>query len=51
VLDNNPAQVAQVKAGKDKIKGFLVGQSLKALGQGADPKLVQRLVDEELAKR
>jgi aspartyl-tRNA(Asn)/glutamyl-tRNA(Gln) amidotransferase subunit B len=51
VLDKNPAQVAQVKAGKDKIKGFLVGQSLKALGQGADPKLVQRLVDEELAKR
>ena len=50
VLDKNPAQVAQVKAGKDKIKGFLVGQSLKALGQGADPKLVQRLVDEELAK-
>jgi aspartyl-tRNA(Asn)/glutamyl-tRNA(Gln) amidotransferase subunit B len=51
VLDKNPAQVAQVKAGKDKIKGFLVGQSLKALGQGAGPKLVQRLVDEELAKR
>ncbi len=50
VLADNPAQAAQVKAGKDKIKGFLVGQSLKALGQGADPKLVQRLVDEELAK-
>jgi len=51
VLDKSPAQVAQVKSGKDKIKGFLVGQSLKALGQGADPKQVQQLVDEELAKR
>jgi aspartyl-tRNA(Asn)/glutamyl-tRNA(Gln) amidotransferase subunit B len=50
VFAKNPAQVAQVKSGKDKIKGFLVGQSLKALGQGADPKLVQRLVDEELAR-
>jgi aspartyl-tRNA(Asn)/glutamyl-tRNA(Gln) amidotransferase subunit B len=49
VLAQNPAQVAAVKSGKDKIKGFLVGQSLKALGQGTDPKLVQRLVDEELA--
>jgi aspartyl-tRNA(Asn)/glutamyl-tRNA(Gln) amidotransferase subunit B len=49
VFAKNPAQVAQVRSGKDKIKGFLVGQSLKALGVGADPKLVQRLVDEELA--
>jgi aspartyl-tRNA(Asn)/glutamyl-tRNA(Gln) amidotransferase subunit B len=50
VLARNPAQVAQVKAGKDKVKGFLVGASLKALGPGGDPKLVQSLVDEELAK-
>jgi aspartyl-tRNA(Asn)/glutamyl-tRNA(Gln) amidotransferase subunit B len=50
VFAKNPAQVAQVRSGKDKVKGFLVGQSLKAIGAGADPKLVQRVVDEELAR-
>jgi aspartyl-tRNA(Asn)/glutamyl-tRNA(Gln) amidotransferase subunit B len=49
VLAKNPAQVAQVKSGKDKIKGFLVGQCLKQLAGAADPKKVQDLVDQELA--
>jgi aspartyl-tRNA(Asn)/glutamyl-tRNA(Gln) amidotransferase subunit B len=49
VLRDNPAQVAQVKAGKDKIKGFLVGQVLKRGGGQVDPKLAQRLVDDALA--
>jgi aspartyl-tRNA(Asn)/glutamyl-tRNA(Gln) amidotransferase subunit B len=50
VFAKNPAQVAQVKGGKDKVKGFLVGQALKALKGAADPKRVQRIVDEELAR-
>jgi aspartyl-tRNA(Asn)/glutamyl-tRNA(Gln) amidotransferase subunit B len=49
VFASHPAQVAQVRAGKDKVKGFLVGQVLKAAGKGIDPKLAQRLVDEALA--
>lgn len=50
VFAQNPTQVEQVKSGKDKVKGFLVGQCLKTLGKGVDPKLVQRLVDETLAR-
>jgi len=49
VFASNPTQVAQVRAGKDKVKGFLVGQVLKTAGKGIDPKLAQRLVDEALA--
>jgi aspartyl-tRNA(Asn)/glutamyl-tRNA(Gln) amidotransferase subunit B len=49
VFSANPTQVAQVRSGKDKVKGFLVGQVLKSAGKGIDPKLAQRLVDEVLA--
>ena len=50
VFAANAAQVEQVKSGKDKVKGFLVGQCLKALKGVADPKKVQQIVDEELAR-
>jgi aspartyl-tRNA(Asn)/glutamyl-tRNA(Gln) amidotransferase subunit B len=49
VFAENPTQVQQVKEGKDKVKGFLVGQVLKRAGKGVDPKVAQRLVDEALA--
>jgi aspartyl-tRNA(Asn)/glutamyl-tRNA(Gln) amidotransferase subunit B len=49
VFATNPVQVEQVRSGKDKVKGFLVGQVLKAAGKGVDPKLAQRLVDDALA--
>lgn len=49
VFAENPLQVQQVKEGKDKVKGFLVGQVLKRAGKGIDPKLAQRLVDEALS--
>ena len=49
----NPSQVAGVKAGKDKLKGFLVGQAMKKLATLAvgaiDPKRVQQIVDDEVA--
>lgn len=44
-------QVAKVLAGKDKVKGFLVGQVLKRLGAGLDPKDVGAAVDAALAAR
>jgi aspartyl-tRNA(Asn)/glutamyl-tRNA(Gln) amidotransferase subunit B len=50
VLAAHPGPVAQVLAGKESLKGFLVGQVLKA-GQGRmNPKLVNELLAEALAK-
>lgn len=50
VLAAHPGQVVQVRAGKESLKGFLVGQVLKA-GQGRlNAKLVSELLDEALAK-
>lgn len=49
VLAAHPQQVAELKAGKGNLRGFLVGQVMKA-GQGkVDAKLVNRLLDEALA--
>ena len=50
VLAANPGPVAQIKGGKESLKGFLVGQVLKA-GQGRlDARLVNELLAEALAK-
>ena len=40
----NPKEVAEFKAGKDKLMGFFVGQVMKATGGQANPKLVNDLV-------
>jgi aspartyl-tRNA(Asn)/glutamyl-tRNA(Gln) amidotransferase subunit B len=50
VLAANPGPVAQIRAGKETLKGFLVGQVLKA-GQGKlDAKLVNEVLSMALAK-
>jgi aspartyl-tRNA(Asn)/glutamyl-tRNA(Gln) amidotransferase subunit B len=50
VLAAHPGPVAQVRAGKESLRGFLVGQVLKA-GQGRlNAKLVNELLAEALAK-
>jgi aspartyl-tRNA(Asn)/glutamyl-tRNA(Gln) amidotransferase subunit B len=50
VLAAHASQVAQVRAGKESLKGFLVGQVLKA-GQGRlNARLVNELLAEALAK-
>jgi aspartyl-tRNA(Asn)/glutamyl-tRNA(Gln) amidotransferase subunit B len=50
VLAAHPTQVEQVKAGQDKLRGFLVGQIMKA-GQGkVNPQLIQELLAEALEK-
>ncbi len=50
VLAAHPTQVGQVKAGQEKLKGFLVGQIMKA-GQGkVNPQLIQELLAEALEK-
>lgn len=44
VLAANPAQVADFRAGKDKLKGFFVGQIMKQSGGKANPQLVERVL-------
>jgi aspartyl-tRNA(Asn)/glutamyl-tRNA(Gln) amidotransferase subunit B len=50
VLTAHPGPVAQIRGGKESLKGFLVGQVLK-IGQGRlDAKLVNEVLAEALAK-
>ncbi|WP_448507634.1 Asp-tRNA(Asn)/Glu-tRNA(Gln) amidotransferase subunit GatB [Immundisolibacter sp.] len=44
VLAANPEQVEQLRAGKDKVLGFLVGQVMKATGGKANPAQVNSLL-------
>ena len=46
VLQENETSVAEYHAGKEKIIGFLVGQTMKALGGKADPKSVTAVLRE-----
>ena len=50
VLEAHPGPVAQVRAGKDSLRGFLVGQVLKAGGGRLDAKVVQEVLAETLAQ-
>jgi len=44
IIARHPAQVAEFKAGKEKVIGFLVGQAMKATGGKANPSLLQDLI-------
>ena len=48
VIAANPAQVAEIKAGKDKLKGWLVGQIMKASGGKANPALANQILNKKL---
>ena len=48
VLAANPEQVAEIKAGKDKLKGWLVGQIMKASAGKANPTLVNQILNQKL---
>lgn len=49
VVADNPAQVAQYRAGKDKVFGFFVGQIMKATQGTANPKQLNDLLKAALA--
>jgi aspartyl-tRNA(Asn)/glutamyl-tRNA(Gln) amidotransferase subunit B len=49
VLAAHPAQVAEYRAGKEKVLGFLVGRVMRASGGKANPQLVQELLRAALA--
>lgn len=51
ILDNNEQSVADFKDGKDRAKGFLVGQVMQKTRGQANPAMVNKLLDEELNKR
>jgi aspartyl-tRNA(Asn)/glutamyl-tRNA(Gln) amidotransferase subunit B len=48
VVERNPTQVAQYRAGKTQVVGFLVGQVMKRSGGRAEPKTVQQLMRQAL---
>jgi len=48
VLEQSSTQVAQYRAGKAQVMGFLVGQVMKRSGGRAEPKTVQQLMRQAL---
>ncbi|MBI3589889.1 MAG: Asp-tRNA(Asn)/Glu-tRNA(Gln) amidotransferase subunit GatB [Candidatus Melainabacteria bacterium] len=48
VLDQNPEQLKQLKEGKEKVRGFFVGQVMKKTDGKASPNIVNKLIDEFL---
>ena len=48
VLADNPTQLEQYRAGKDKVLGFFVGQVMKATAGKANPKVVNELLCKKL---
>jgi len=50
ILENNPKQVDQFLAGKQKLLGFFVGQAMRATSGKANPKTVNDLLEKFLSK-
>ncbi|VAW79153.1 Aspartyl-tRNA(Asn) amidotransferase subunit B @ Glutamyl-tRNA(Gln) amidotransferase subunit B [hydrothermal vent metagenome] len=50
VLDNNPKQIVQYKAGQEKLMGYFVGQVMKATQGKANPGEVNKILKQLLAK-
>ena len=48
VLEQNPEQLKQLKEGKEKVRGFFVGQVMKKSSGKASPTIVNKLIDELL---
>jgi aspartyl-tRNA(Asn)/glutamyl-tRNA(Gln) amidotransferase subunit B len=48
VLAQNPKEVSSYRAGKEKLFGFLVGQTMRATKGRANPNLVNKLLREKL---
>lgn len=50
ILAANPDKVAEIKAGKDKLKGWFVGQIMKASGGKVNPALANQILEKKLAE-
>ena len=51
ILDNNEQSIEDFKNGKDRAIGFLVGQIMKQTRGKANPKMVNKLLNQELQSR
>jgi aspartyl-tRNA(Asn)/glutamyl-tRNA(Gln) amidotransferase subunit B len=49
ILEKNPEQVVQYRAGREKVFGFFVGQVMKATQGKANPQLINDLLKKMLA--
>lgn len=45
IVADNPSQVADFLAGNDKLRGYFVGQVMRAAGGKANPKIINELLD------
>ncbi|MDD3895047.1 MAG: Asp-tRNA(Asn)/Glu-tRNA(Gln) amidotransferase subunit GatB [Syntrophomonadaceae bacterium] len=50
IIENNPGVVADYRSGKEKARGFLVGQVMKATKGQANPNAVNNILTEFLSK-
>ncbi|MCG8434666.1 MAG: Asp-tRNA(Asn)/Glu-tRNA(Gln) amidotransferase subunit GatB [Gammaproteobacteria bacterium] len=50
IIANNPGQLEQYRAGKDKLFGYFVGQVMKATKGKANPQQVNELLKQKLSK-
>ena len=50
IVADNPAQVEQFRAGKEKVLGFFVGQVMKATQGKANPQVVNELLRDALSR-
>ncbi len=50
IITNNPQQLADYKAGKDKLFAFFVGQAMKATQGKANPQQLNDLLKDKLSK-
>lgn len=51
VIDENPQSVEDFKAGKDRAKGFLMGQVMKKSQRQGQSTEANKLISQELEKR
>lgn len=50
VIDANQNQFAELKSGKDKLRGFFVGQAMRASKGKANPGMLNQILDKFLAE-
>lgn len=48
ILSDNQDKVLEIKSGKDKLKGWFVGQIMKATGGKVNPSLANQMLEEKL---
>lgn len=51
IIDNNPKQVEQYRAGNDRLFGFFVGQAMQATKGKGDPKVINDLLKKLLENK